>query len=239
MNIAVIFAGGVGKRMGNQTIPKQFLKLHGKEIIIYTIEHFEKCKDIDAIVIVCLSEWIPYLNNVIKSNHISKIKRIVAGGENGQESIYRGLLAAEEFALPDSIVLIHDGVRPLINQETILANIESVKRNGSAITVAQAIETIIRIDSKECVTEVINRSSCKLARAPQSFYLKQVLAAHKTARQQHLFDFIDTATLMQYYGCPLFTVEGPAENIKITTPNDFFTFKAYYEAQETSKILGL
>ena len=115
MNIGVIFAGGVGKRMNSRVKPKQFLNVYGKPIIIHTLEVFDSHPDIDAIVVACLEEWIPYLNELIDKYNLKKVKKVVPGGTSGQESIYHGLLAAEEVAGQErSIVLIHDGVRPMI-----------------------------------------------------------------------------------------------------------------------------
>ena len=231
MNIAVIFAGGVGKRMNSKTVPKQFLKLHGKEIIIYTIEQFEQCPEIDAIIVVSLNDWIPYLERALTQNGIEKVAKVVPGGRTGQESIYLGIRAAKEIAEDGTVVLIHDGVRPLISKDTIQRNLECVYKNGNAITTAPAVETIIRTNTNHSITEIIDRSQCQLARAPQSFFLKDVLMAHEKARSEGKGDFIDTACLMSYYGYKLYTIEGPAENIKITTPNDFFMFKAIYDAE--------
>lgn len=243
MNIAVIFAGGVGRRMNNSATPKQFLKLHGKEIIIYTLEKFNDCPEIDAITISCVEPWIPYLKQCITRYGITKVQKIVPGGKSGQDSIYNALLATQDFANPHSIVLIHDGVRPFIDRETIVKNIDSVKANGNAITVTSAIETIIKVtqDVKEphVVDKILTREECCLARAPQSFYLKDIMEAHNNARKENKDDFIDSASLMQYYGKKLFTVKGPIENIKITTPSDYYAFKAYYEAKEDSQVFGL
>ena len=117
MNIAVIFAGGIGSRMKSKSKPKQFLLMHGKPIIIHTLEIFEAHDEIDAIVVSCVEEWIPYLVDLIQKYNIKKVKKAVHGGETGQLSIYNGLCAAEEVAGGQkSIVLIHDGVRPLINR---------------------------------------------------------------------------------------------------------------------------
>ncbi len=239
MNIAVIFAGGVGRRMTNAARPKQFLKLYGKEIIIYTLERFEHCAEIDAIVVSCIEEWLPYLQRIVKRYEINKLRRIIPGGRTGQESIYFGLKAAEDISEGrEDIVLIHDGVRPFIDEKTIQNNIESVKRNGSAITVTPAVETIIRMENGK-VAETLNRTVCGLARAPQSFYLRDILEAHEKARDEEKDDFIDCATMMNYYGMQLSVVEGPIENIKITTPADFLVSKAFYEAEEHSQIFGI
>ena len=143
MNIAVIFAGGVGSRMHSKAKPKQFLEIYNKPIIIYTLELFDKHPMIDAIVVVCIENWIPYLQNLLYKYRIEKVVQIVAGGKTGQLSIYNGLMAAKEIANnEEAIVLIHDGVRPLINEKVITDNIKSVKEFGSAITTAVVKETI-------------------------------------------------------------------------------------------------
>ncbi len=238
MNIAIIFAGGVGKRMTNASLPKQFLKLHEKEIIIYTLERFEYCNEIDAIVVSCVKEWIPYLQKLIKRYELNKIRSVVPGGKSGQESIYIGLKEAKRFSSGEKdIVLIHDGVRPFINDETIKKNIECVKENGSAITVTPAIETIIRLENQK-VKETINRAQCAMARAPQSFYLKDILRMHERAISEHREEFIDSATMMSYYGMQLFVVEGPFENIKVTTPTDYLVCRAYHDAEENAQMFG-
>ena len=149
MNIGVIFAGGVGTRMHSRDLPKQFLKIHDKPIIVHTIEHFENCKDIDSVVVVCVKEWIDHLNKLIDSYHLKKIKAVVPGGESGQLSIYNGLVAAKEVAGEEkSVVLIHDGVRPLISSELLARNIECVKKFGSSITSGIVKETIVEIDDE-------------------------------------------------------------------------------------------
>lgn len=238
MNIAVIFAGGIGRRMNSKALPKQFLKLYGKEIIIYTLEHFEKHKDIDAIVIACVEEWIPFLNELLPKYQMKKVKKVVPGGSSGQESIYHGLLAAREISDGNSIVLVHDGVRPLINGELITKCIETVKEKGNAITVAPVIETIIRSEDNGKVSSIIDRSQCMVARAPQCFWLNDLLECHEKSCQKEKFDFIDSASMMAYYGKELFIVDGPVENIKITTPMDFYTFKALCETRENSQLFG-
>lgn len=239
MNVAVIFAGGIGTRMNSKAVPKQFLKLYGKDIIIHTLEHFELHNDIDGIVIACVEDWIPYLKKILKKFDITKVKDIVPGGETGQESIYNGLEAAQKRYGEDAIVLIHDGVRPLIEEKTISDCIQSVKENGSAITVAPAIETIIRVENGKTIKDVIERAECLMARAPQAFILKEILEAHHKAQEEEKYDFIDSASIMRYYGHTLSIVNGPVENIKITTPMDYYTFRALYEAKENSQLFGV
>ena len=142
MNIAVVFAGGTGQRMNSRTKPKQFLELHGKPILVYVLEHFQKHDRIDGIVVVCVEDWLNYFQDLIERFRLTKVAAVVPGGDSGQSSIFNGLSKAEELYEKDSIVLIHDGVRPLINEKTITDAISCAEEYGSAITVSQAIETV-------------------------------------------------------------------------------------------------
>lgn len=239
MNYAVIFAGGMGKRMNSGNYPKQFLKLHGKEIIIYTLEHFNNHPQIEGISVVCIKEWIDHLKELIDKYQLKKVKWISPGGETGQESIYNGLNAMRGDIDEESIVLIHDGVRPLIDQELISKNIEVAKSMGCAITVVPAIETIMLVDNNNQIVENVDRSRCRVVRAPQSFIYKNILEAHDRARAAHVNNIVDSATMMSEAGYKLYPVLGSPENIKITTPSDYYTFRAIVEAQENSQIFGL
>ena len=242
MNIAVIYAGGTGVRMNSLTKPKQFLELHGKAIIIYTLEVFEQHPSIDAIAVVCLNGWEEYLSQLIDKAGLHKVRWIVKGGESGQLSIYNGLVAVynDSHVPHDSVVLIHDGVRPLITQQLITDNIKSVVEHGSSITVTPAVETVISINQTSgAVTDVLDRSICRMAKAPQCFVLSNIMDAHERALREGKIDFIDSATLMRYYGQTVHTVVGPMENIKITTPMDYYLFRAIMDVKENSQIMGL
>lgn len=238
MNIALIFAGGTGQRMNTKTKPKQFLELHGKPIIVHTIEQFENHPLIDGIVVVCLESWIPVLNKLLKKNGIEKVSSVVPGGDTGQGSIRNGIYEAARLYPDDSVILIHDGVRPLIDEDTITSCINSVYDHGNAITVVPAIETIIRGDGNT-ISDVMDRKTCFMARAPQCFVLKDIYEAHNRAVEEGREDFIDSASMMRHYGHDLYMVEGGSENIKITTPPDFYVFRAIVDARENSQIFGL
>lgn len=238
MNIAVIFAGGTGRRMHTTSRPKQFLEYQGKPIIIYTLELFDNHPMIDGIVVACVKEWIPFLEKMLKKFEINKVKIIVPGGETGQESIYYGLKAAHSLSKSDvDVVLIHDGVRPLITEQTITDNINMVHEAGSCITCVPATETFI-VTQEDGGLEIPSRANSMIARAPQSFYLKDILAAHEQARTEGRNDFIDSCSMMHHYGYKLGRVIGPMENIKITTPTDYFIFKAMVEVHENQQIFG-
>lgn len=242
MNIAVIFAGGVGVRMHTTSRPKQFLELAGKPIIIYTLELFDVHPDIDAIVVACLEPWIPFLEKMLRKFEINKVERIVPGADSGQGSIYNGLCAAEEYAkeLGDEnpVVLIHDGVRPLIKEDTITDCIYTTREKGNCITCIPATETFI-VRQSDGRFEIPTRDNSLIARAPQCFMLKDIITAHRDAQQQGLPDFIDSCSLMSYYGYTIHTIMGPMENIKITTPTDFFLFRAMVQVRENQQIFGI
>lgn len=239
MNIAIIFAGGTGTRMNTKSVPKQFLELHGKPVLIYTLEYFDRHPEIDQIVLVCLESWIDYAESILKKFQITKVKKIVPGGKTGQESIWNGIAIAHENSMDENdIVLIHDGVRPLIDADTITRCLSCVKEHGNAITTTPAIETIFVNGQNGKVGEIFNRSKCAMARAPQCFFLKDIYAAHCRAQAEGKTDFIDSAMLMQYYGASLHMVNGPVENIKITTPTDFYLFRALLDAKENMQIVG-
>ena len=238
MTNVLIFAGGSGVRMNTRARPKQFLQFYGKELIIHTLENFQTHPEIDGIVVVCIEDWIPYLKKLLEKYQIDKVRSVVPGGATGQESIYKGLLAIHEFADDNSIVLVHDGVRPFVNEKLISDCIKSVKEHGSAITVTPAIETIVTSKDGK-ITGITDRSKCYHAKAPQCFILSELLSAHEKAREENNTNMIDSASLMKYYGRELYTVLGNFDNIKITTPADFYTFKALYEVREQQQIFGL
>lgn len=244
MNIAVIFAGGSGLRMHTKSRPKQFLDLNGKPIIIYTLELFDNHPGIDAIVVACIESWIPFLEKQLRKFEINKVVKIVPGGESGQGSIYNGLCAAEAYiksknvASEDTTVLIHDGVRPLITEDTITDNINKVAEVGSCITCIPATETLV-VKQHDGSLEIPSRADSLIARAPQSFLLSDILTAHRRAIDEKKNDFIDSCTMMSHYGYRLGTIIGPMENIKITTPTDFFVLRAMVKVHEDQQIFGL
>ena len=186
-NIAVIFAGGSGKRMNTVSRPKQFLELRGKPIIIYTLELFDTHPMVDGIVVVCIESWIPFLQKQLRKFEINKVVEIVPGGATGQDSIYNGIETAMRHYESDSIVMIHDGVRPLITERTISDNIETVKEKGNCITCVAATETFV-VKQEDGSLNIPSRNNSLIARAPQSFILKDIFVAHCRARKEGRHD---------------------------------------------------
>lgn len=236
-NIAVIFAGGSGKRMNTVSRPKQFLELNGKPVMIYTLELFDNHPMIDGITVVCIEPWIPFLKKQLKKFEINKVGIIVPGGETGQDSIYNGLSAAKEYYGADCNVLIHDGVRPLITEQTITDCVNTTNEKGNCITCIPATETFV-VKQEDGSLEIPTRANSLIARAPQCFRLTEILDAHHKAQESDRHDFIDSCTMMSYYGYQMNTIIGPMENIKITTPTDFFIFRAMVQVHENQQIFG-
>lgn len=240
MNIGVIFAGGIGTRMNSKEKPKQFLEVCNKPIIVHTIEYFERNDLIDKVVVVCVEDWIDYFNDLVYKYRLDKVCKVVPGGASGQLSIYNGISAAKEVAGDEkSIVLIHDGVRPLINSDLLTQNIEDVKKYNSSVTSGIVKETIVEIYDDGGIKNVPDRAHSRVAKAPQCFWLDDILSAHERALSENRTDFIDSCTMMQHYGYKLHMTDGPYENIKITTPDDFYTMRAILQAKEDAQIYGM
>lgn len=240
MNIAVIFAGGSGKRMKNAGMPKQFLKINDVPIIIHTLRVFEQCQEIDAIVVACIKTHIEQLEELVKKYGISKVKKITPGGKTGQLSIYNGLIEAKKISnKDDDIVLIHDGVRPIIDVELLENNIEMVRKQGNAISCIKQKETTIISKDGQTADYITNRENTYIARAPQSFYLNKILKLHNRAIAEQEENIIDSASMMLRYGEKINIVECNSDNIKITTPDDYYIAKALLQAKESKDVLGV
>lgn len=238
MNIAIIFAGGVGTRMNTKDRPKQFLMVHGKPIIVHTIEKFQEHNEVDGIIVVCVEGWLEYMKEMQYRYRLDKIGKIVTGGKTGQLSIYNGLKAAESiYGAEDTIVLIHDGVRPLITAKVISDNIECVKKYGNAITCAPTKESVVLVNEENVILSVVEREDSRTAKAPESFYLKDILAADEDSISRGIINEIDSCTLMAHHGAKMHVVDGDYGNIKITTPEDFYTFRAIYDANENAQLV--
>lgn len=238
MNIAIIFAGGTGSRMGPTSVPKQFLTVHGKPIIIHVIEKFSLHPDIDEIIISCKSDYIELLKNLLLKFSIRKNILIVPGGKTGQESIFAAISVAHDKYPENSIVLVNDGVRPFISYNLISEHIKTTKKFGNAISVCPVTETLCTV-RRGVLEKVLNRSLCFTAKAPQTFILKDLYEAHLWALNKGVNGITDSATLMHMRGVELRAVKSDSTNIKITTPVDFYMMRALLSMEEDSQLSKL
>jgi 2-C-methyl-D-erythritol 4-phosphate cytidylyltransferase len=237
MNNVLIFAGGSGQRMNTKNRPKQFLEVHGKPIIIYTLETFNFPPEIDNILVVCIEDYIAELQRLVKRYDLDKVTMIIPGGETGFESIYNGLKAYSVICSPEDIVLIHDGVRPLIDAELISSCIESAKTYGTAIPAIPATEGVAIVTDGESIDSILPRREVYATKAPQTFKFGVIYDAYNKGKQDDV-EVYESCHLCSLYGIPLHIVACSPINIKITTSNDYFIFRALHQAVENSQIIG-
>lgn len=242
-NIAIIFAGGVGQRLHNEncTTPKQFLKINDKPIIIHTLELFQSHDMIDKIYIAIHPDYYDYMKELVKHFYITKTAGIVKGGKTGQESIYNALQLAYAENDENSLVLIHDGVRPNITYDVIKNNIECAVKNGNAITCTHCFETILVSENHINPEHVPYRKDTFAAQAPQTFKLGELYTAHNTVRKTNpdYDNIVDSCTLYKTLNKPTFMVEGNRGNIKITTIEDLYILRALIRFKEDMDAFGL
>lgn len=239
MNIAIIFAGGVGSRMQKTGLPKQFLDLEGKPVLIRTIEKYSNNKSIDGIVVVCHPKYMEFLDGILKEYQIKKIKHVIPGGKTGQESIFNGLnCLVNEIDEEECIVLIHDGVRPFISDNIITESINIAREFGNCVVASKAIETIAISKNGE-ICEILNRENCLLLKAPQVFFFKDIYKAHVNARKENQLNFVDSAELMLCHNMKLKFLYCDSTNIKITTPIDFFAAQGIIKDEAMKHVYGI
>ncbi len=231
-NIALIIAGGVGARM-NQDIPKQFLSVYDKPVIVYTLEAFQRHPEIDAIEVVCLDGWHDVLRAYVKQFGITKLENIVSGGKNGQDSIRNGLYdIAERHNSDDDIVLIHDAIRPMVSDEVISDNIKVCRAYGNAITVVPCTAAMLKTYDAVSTTEQVPRDNLKITQTPQAFFVNDIVEAHKEALAKGITNSVASCTMYIELGRKLYMSQGSEKNLKLTTVEDIEIFKALLNAKK-------
>lgn len=223
-NIALIIAGGVGARM-HQDIPKQFINVQDKPVIVYTLEVFQQHPNIDAIEVVCLDGWHDILWAYARQFGITKLENIVNGGATGQESIRNGLYdLAKRYHDDDDIVLIHDAIRPMVSAEIISDNIRVCRKYGNATTVIPCTSVMLRTSDSVVSEDQVPRDNLKITQTPQSFHLNELLAIHGEAVKRKLEPSIASCALYIEMGKKVYMSMGSEKNIKLTTSEDIEIF---------------
>ncbi len=225
MNIAMIIAGGSGSRM-HQDIPKQFLTVNEKPVIIYTLEVFQKHPAVDEIVVVCIEGWEKVLWAYIKQFSLTKVTAVVTGGHCGQNSIYRGLREIQKDHSPDDIVLVHDAIRPMVSEEIISDCINKTMEYGCGIACIPCVEVMLISKDQKTSTEVFDRDCLKRTQTPQGFRLGKLWAVHQQALERGVTDSIASCMLMIEMGESVHFSKGSEKNLKLTTVEDIDIFKA-------------
>lgn len=227
MVTAIIFAGGSGVRMG-AAIPKQFLEMNGKPVLAHTLALFQAHPEVNRIRLVVARRDFERAEALVNEYGIAKCVGLTEGGDSAQESIYKGLKAEAAESAADTIVLLHDGVRPYITPEVITANVAGVRSNGNAVTFTPCFETLVLSENGKCISDIPPRRMSYSAQAPQSFRLGDILIAHEKIRTmpEGYTDMVDQATICWKLGIPINLVPGNRGNIKITTPEDIVMLEA-------------
>lgn len=233
MNIALIIAGGKGQRM-HQEIPKQFLNVNDKPILIYTLEHFQKHPEIDAVEVVCLEGWHDILWAYAKQFGISKLKWVISGGSTAQESIRNGVMELQEVCGPEDIVVIHDGIRPLVEDFVLTDVLVQCKKHGNAVTSMPYNEQIFVTEDGETSTQYIPRDTLRRVSTPQAYTYGKLRWAYEKAFTENIGIQASTYanTLMVELGEYLYFAAGSDKNIKLTTKDDLELFKALLALKE-------
>ena len=233
MNTAIILAGGTGQRM-HQEIPKQFINVNDKPLIIYTLEAFQKHPQIDSILLVCIDGWHDILKAYARQNHISKLKWVISGGSTGQESIRNGVFALENECKEDDIVVIHDGIRPLVDENVLSDVIVKCGIYGNAVTSLPYNEQIFVKKDEETTEQYIPRETLRRVSTPQAYKYGTLLRSYKRAFEEKIgiYGSSYTNTMMTDLGETLHFAAGSDKNIKITTQDDLELFKALLMLKE-------
>ena len=237
MNIAIIIAGGVGSRVG-QGIPKQFIHVYDKPILIYTLEAFEKHPLIDAIEVVCIEGWQEALSAYARQFKIRKLKWIINGGSSGQESIRNGVYNLEGKCSKDDVIIIHDGIRPLVDSEVLTDVILKCKKYGNAVSSLPYNEQIFIIENEESTVKYIPRETLRRVSTPQAYFYSKLNSCYHKAFEQNIGigPSSYTNTMMVDLGERLYFASGSDRNIKITTKDDLELFKGFISQERLNHI---
>lgn len=230
MVTALIFAGGTGTRMRNTDIPKQFLSVSGIPIIIRTLSFFSEHPMVDNIIIVCLSTWIEQLKIDLEKFNIKGVIGIIPGGSTGFESIRLGLDRAHEMSTDEDIILICDGVRPILSESLITTCIHDAKEFGTAVPVTRSIDSVLYSEDGINCSKNMKREKVFITQAPQGYKMKTIMDAHLKAEKRGI-ESISSADLILDLGGKIHLIKGIRENIKVTSRDDLNIIRAteYYE----------
>ena len=231
-NIALLIAGGSGNRM-HQDIPKQFITVNERPVIIYTLEAFEKHPEIDGIAVVCIEGWEQVLRAYARQFNITKLQYVVPGGKNGQDSIRNGVYELRRHYSDDDIVLIHDAIRPMVSADIITDCIHVANEHGNAITVIPCAEAMMETEDGIVSVGSYPRDRLKRTQTPQAFHLGYICDLHKRALEAGITNSVASCTLMIEMGEQVYFSKGSEKNLKLTTVEDIDIFKALLVAKRS------
>ena len=237
MNIALILAGGTDPDF-QMSVPKQFVNVYNRPVIIYTLEKFQQHKDIDAIMVACLDGWQEMVTAYAKQFNIHKLKWVIPGGKAGQDSVGNGIMKLKEECRDDDIIIVHDSIRPLVSDDTISDSIKVCREHGMGVAAMRTMDTIMRTKDGKVGTESISRYSIIRIQTPQAYRMKRLADIHAKALQAGIMGEVDMNSVVSKLGEPVYFSKGSELNMKINTLEDVTIFKALYKMQQESEKEG-
>lgn len=231
MNYVILLAGGVGKRMGAD-IPKQFIKVEGKPIIVYSIENFQRNEQIKKIVVVCVKDWIDYVKELVKEYSLTKVEWIIEGGSTGHDSIKNGVFFLKDKVNPDDYIIVHDAVRPILPQKAINEVLRVAHEKGNASSSIACHPPIVYTEDGESGVRDVDREHVMLTASPQAYKFSLALSCYEKAEADNKNNFTFTSSLLIHYGERVYFAKGTTSNIKVTKKEDIALFEALLNVPE-------
>ena len=231
MNYVILLAGGVGKRMGAD-IPKQFIKVKGKPIIVYSIENFQRNEQIEKIVVVCVKDWIDYVKEIVKEYGLTKVEWVIEGGNTGHDSIKNGVFFLKDKVNPDDYIIVHDAVRPILPQKAINEVLRVAHEKGNASSSIVCHPPIVYTEDGESGVKDIDREHVMLTASPQAYKFSLALSCYEKAEAENKNNFTFTSSLLIHYGERVYFAKGTTSNIKVTKKEDIALFEALLNVPE-------
>lgn len=231
MNYVILLAGGVGKRMGAD-IPKQFIKVKGKPIIVYSIENFQRNEQIEKIVVVCVKDWIDYVKELVKEYGLTKVEWVIEGGSTGHDSIKNGVFFLKDKVNPDDYIIVHDAVRPILPQKAINEVLRVAHEKGNASSSIVCHPPIVYTEDGESGVKDIDREHVMLTASPQTYKFSLALSCYEKAEAENKNDSTFTSSLLIHYGERVYFAKGTTSNIKVTKKEDIALFEALLDVPE-------
>ncbi len=230
-NYVILLAGGVGKRMGSE-VPKQFIKVKDKPIIVYSIENFQKNEQIDGIVVVCVKDWNDYVKELVETYNLTKVKWIIEGGNTGHDSIRNGVFFLKDKISSKDFVIVHDAVRPILPQKAIDEVLRVAHEKGNASSSIACHPPIVYTEDFESGIKDVDREHVMLTASPQAYSYELALRCYEQAEEENRHNFTFTSSLLIHCGERVYFAKGTTSNIKITTMEDLALFEALLNVKE-------
>lgn len=234
MNIAMILAGGTDNRF-QMSVPKQFVNVYNRPVIVYTLEAFQKHDEIDAIMVSCLDGWQEMVRAYAKQFNITKLKWVIPGGRDGQASARNGILALKDECRGDDMVILHDSIRPFVSQEIITDSLRVCRMHGMGVAAVRTMDTIMKTNDGVVGTESISRYAIIRIQTPQAYRMDKLWDVHEKAIERGITGEVDTNSVISRLGEPVYFSKGSDLNMKINTVEDVEMFKALYKMRQEAE----